>query len=163
MDPARGGRPVLDPRCHTAQCSAGLGATHGPRPTEAHWLWVEAIGTGDTPPHATLRGALSGVRGAIAITTLVLGMALFVAGWLWPVGLGTLLGGLLLLMLWGATWLPISSLISYAGNKSGLPILSLLLLLAVVFSIWNDNYDIRRAPGGITPLERLTVDAALEQ
>lgn len=130
---------------------------------EAHWLWVEPIGTADLPPHVHLRGALHGVRGWIGIASFLLGIGLFLAGWLRPVGLGTFLGALMLLMLWGAAWLPIGSLISYAGNKSGVPILSLLLLSAVVFSNWNDNHDIRRAASGISPSERLTVDAALQQ
>jgi hypothetical protein len=128
---------------------------------EAHWLWVEAIGRDEPPPHPDLWSALRGVRGRIAAATLVAGLVLFFAGWLAPVALGGLLGALLLLMLWGATWLPIGSLITYLGNKSGLPLLTLLLAAAALFSLWNDNHEIPHAADGSDPAQRPTVTAAI--
>ena len=126
-----------------------------------HWLWAEPIGSDDPPPFPDLSAALRGVRGRIASAVLFLGVVLLLLGWLQPVRLGSALGALLLLMLWGATWLPLGSLITYVGNKRGLPLLTLLLAAALLFSLWNDNHEIRRAPDGLDPATRPTVDAAI--
>jgi hypothetical protein len=132
----------------------------GGRP-EAHWLWVESIPRDAPPPYPDLSSALQGLRGRIAAAFLVAGVLLFFAGWLAPVKLGGALGALLLLMLWGATWLPIGSLVTYFGNRHGLPLLTLLLAAAALFSLWNDNHEIRHVPDGMDPAQRPTVAAAL--
>lgn len=130
------------------------------RPT-THWLWAAPIADDETPPHANLVSALKGMRGRFAMTTALLGIVLFFTAWLQPVTLGNWLGALLLLMLAGATWLPVGSTIAYLSSSRGIPLLTLLLAAALIFSLWNDNHEIRRAAADLTPASRPTVDEAL--
>jgi hypothetical protein len=133
-----------------------------PADPAAHWLWVESIAPGDTPPFADLRQALRGVRGKLAVVAMSAGLALFAAGWAAPVALGSLLGALLLLMLWGATWLPFGTLLTYFGTRRGLPVLSILFVLALLFSNWNDNHEIPAVAAAPLPAARPSVDEALD-
>jgi len=91
--------------------AARLATKLSPERPETHWLWATPIADDDTPPHEDLVSALQGARGRFAEATLVLGFILFLAAWFQPVTLGSWLGALLLLMLAGATWLPVGSVI----------------------------------------------------
>ena len=107
-------------------------------------LWAEDI---DSDKHRalfhSLRDALQGMRGRFALLTLILGVVLGIWGLSFPLSLGQQLDTLLLLMLWGATLLPIGSVITYLGNRHGVPVMILLTILVLGGSFNNDNHQIR--------------------
>lgn len=88
-----------------------------------------------------------------------IGLITFIASTLDAVAVGTFMSAILLFFLWAGSWLPVGTLITYIGNMRGIPMITLLLVAAVVFSQWNDNHEIRTL--GELP-ERPTVDTALE-
>jgi len=110
---------------------------------------VSAIGCGDLPPFETLREALRGYRGRIALIMLVVGLIYFITGTFWPYYVGKL-GAAVLLFLWAATFLPLGSTLTYWSNKTGVPGLLILFIAAIVFSQWNDNHDIREIDSSTT-------------
>lgn len=103
---------------------------------------VKSMECNDLPPFSNLRQALGGYRGRLALMMWILGILYFIAGTIWPYYLGKL-GAAVLLFLWAATFLPLGSSITYWNNKTGVPGLLLLIIAAGVFSLWNDNHDIR--------------------
>lgn len=123
-------------------------------------LSAEKMTVNTEPPFDSLRAVLEGPRGKFVILTAALGFALFLAGWFIPVSVGTVLGGVLLFFLWGATWLPLGSVVTYFGNRWGIPVLLILLILAAVFSAWNDNHQIRQL-AGVKPDARPSVEQAV--
>lgn len=124
----------------------------------SHWLHVDE--QGDEPDHAGLWQALQRGVGRFALLMLLTGIILFAWGLTDPLGMAAVFDVILLLFVWGATFLPLGSLITYWSNRSGAPLLSLLLLAAVVFSLWNDNHAIRDLPGH-DPADRPHIDQAL--
>jgi hypothetical protein len=64
-----------------------------------------------------------------------------------PIGSGELLGTVPILLITAATWVLFGTGILYLSRRLRVPLLVLLLLSAVVFSFWNDNHEIRVAPG----------------
>ncbi|MDH5633525.1 MAG: hypothetical protein OEZ10_11090 [Gammaproteobacteria bacterium] len=87
--------------------------------------------------------------GRFAFATTLAGLVLLLWGIVSPLTLGSLFNALILIMIWGATFLPLGSWITFTANKTGLPLVTLSLVLAVIFSAWNDNHAIR-------PLKRET-------
>lgn len=138
-----------------------LATKFSPDRPATHWLWATPIAHDDEPPHDDLMAALKGPRGRFALATLVVGIMLFLGASLQPVVLGSQLGALILLMLAGATWLPVGSAISYLSVRQGIPLLTLLLTAALLFSQCNDNHEIRRAGDGLAPADRPAVGEAL--
>lgn len=128
------------------------------RQAKASRLWVENMKP-RAPELPGLWSAASSVLGKAAFALLGLGALLLVWGLADPLGMGEHFNALALLMVWGATFLPIGSLITYYANRTGLPFVTVLLVLAVVFSLWNDNHAIRPLPPGVT---RVSVEAALD-
>jgi hypothetical protein len=108
---------------------------------EQHWLWAENIEA--RPLFADWRAALASNLGKLAAAFLAAGIALVVWGLASPISLGMLFNTLFLLMTWAATFLPVGSTVTYAANRTGIPLMTLALLLAVVASLWNDNHAIR--------------------
>ncbi len=96
--------------------------------------------------------------GVFVILASVIGFVAFVASILDPVGVGTSMGAVLMFFLWAGSWLPLGSFITYIGNRYGVPMISLLLVASIVFSMFNDNHEIRSA-GPLTP--RKTSEEAL--
>ena len=129
---------------------------------EQHFFWVEHI-KGEGPQYPDWKAAAGDTLGKIALAMLVAGLLLFIWGLVSPISMGAVFNALVLLMVWGASFLPIGSAISYAGNKTGAPLLSMLLALAVLFSLWNDNHAIRplysQTPIGSRPTVAETVHA----
>lgn len=123
---------------------------------------VKKIECNDLPPFSSLRQALGGYRGRLALMMWILGILYFIAGTLWPYYLGKL-GAAVLLFLWAATFLPLGSSITYWNNKTGVPGLLLIMIAAGIFSLWNDNHDIREiAPSYSSPSKvRPTIHQAL--
>ena len=129
-----------------------------------HWAWCAPIGSDDEPPpRMSLYKTLGEVRGNIAAATFVLGILLFAWGMLAPLSMGRHLDTLLLLLLWGATMLPLASVITYHATRKGVPIVLISLLLMAVFSFWNDNHGIRMLNSGMAPDKRPQLEAALTQ
>lgn len=124
-----------------------------------HWLYVPE--QRDVPDHDTLWIALRHGVGWIGLVMLITGAALFVWGIADPLGMGDRFDVVLLLFVWGATFLPLGSLITYSANRTGIPWLSLLLVAALVFSLWNDNHAIRPLAGH-TPDARPTIGTAID-
>jgi len=139
-------------------------------------LEINDIGIEDKPPYSSFVGALGVSSPAqlfkpkhwklwrTALAMLLFASFLLLAAWgnLDPVSQGSYFGALILFFIWGATWLPVGSLMSYAADKRGLPLLTLLLLVALISSFCNDNHEIRKFENGVTVNDRPTVSQALE-
>ncbi len=135
-----------------------------PDAPETHWAWAERIGSrNEPPPRLSLYRSLGEVRGKIAAATFVLGLLLFAWGMLGPLSMGQHLDTLLLLMLWGATMLPLASVITYHATRKGVPIVIILLVLMAIFSFWNDNHAIRQLDSGLSAQQRPALEEALTQ
>lgn len=103
---------------------------------------INGISCGELPPFKNLREAKGDIRGKIAYGIFIVGIIYFLAGTFFPYYWGKL-GAILLFFLWAATFLPLGSLISYWSNMKGIPGLLILFIAAIIFSLWNDNHDIR--------------------
>jgi hypothetical protein len=64
-----------------------------------------------------------------------------------PIWSGQLLGTVPIVLITGATWVLFGTALLYGSRRARVPLLLLLILLAVVFSRWNDNHAIRLADG----------------
>lgn len=135
-----------------------------PEAPDQNWAWAEPIGSqSEPPPRTSLYGTLGEVRGNIAAATVLLGILLFIWGMLAPLSMGQRLDTLLLLMLWGATMLPLASIITYHATRKGIPIVLISLLMIAIFSFWNDNHAIRQLDSGLSQNQRPELEAALTQ
>jgi hypothetical protein len=134
-----------------------------PQAPETHWCWAPEIGDSDEPPpEDDLYQSLGKIRGKIAAFTFILGLILFAWGMLFPINMGRHLDPLLLLMLWGATFLPLFSVITYHANRKGIPIVMIFVLLIFLFSMTNDNHEIRTLSDH-RPEQRPRLEQALTQ
>jgi len=114
---------------------------------------------GDDPCYEGLADLVASPWGVFVVIASGIGAITFVFATFSPVAVGTFMSAILLFFLWAGSWLPIGSLITYVGNKYGIPMITLLLVAALGFSGWNDNHEIRTL--GDLP-ERKTVDQALD-
>ena len=57
------------------------------------------------------------------------------------------LGAATILLVATASWIPFGSWLVYLGGHYRFPVISFLLVLAAVFSFWNDNHGLREAEG----------------
>jgi hypothetical protein len=87
------------------------------------------------------RGTLIGV-GTIALISLVL----FIAFTIGPVPVAQNIGMGTILFLAAASWVTLGGLFVYLGGRWQFPVITILILLALLFSFWNDNHIIRVAP-----------------
>ncbi len=98
--------------------------------------------------------------GLFILVAALIGLVAFVESIVNPVRVGAVLGAVPLFFLWAGSWLPLGSLLTYVGNRYGVPVISLLLIAVIVFSVFNDNHEIRSAG----PLaQRTPVMEALER
>ena len=111
------------------------------------------------PCYGDLADLVASPWGVFVVIASGIGAITFVFSTSNPVAVGTFMSAILLFFLWAGSWLPIGSLITYIGNKYGIPMITLLLLAAIGFSGWNDNHEIRTL--GDLP-QRQTVDQALD-
>lgn len=99
--------------------------------------------------------------GLFLALSALFGGSLFFASWFAPVSVGGLFGPAVLFFLWAGTWIPLGSVLVYWSNQTGVPVLTGLFALALVFSLWNDNHTLREVAEGQDPGQRPTVtDAA---
>ncbi len=102
---------------------------------------------GEAPPQRVQRVAQLGRATVFAVIAIVaisfLLLILFAAA---PVPVPQCLGMGTILFLAAASWVGIGSWFVYLGSRKQLPIITFLVLLAVIFSFWNDNHIIRTAP-----------------
>jgi hypothetical protein len=122
-------------------------------------LAMRRIGLLDEPPYESLRQALHlppagmlwqqswGFRGIAAASMLLVFVLFCVAAFVAPVHLGTVSGALILFFLWAAAWLPIGSAASYAADRHGVPLVTVLLVVAALSSFFNDNHEIPTITG----------------
>ena len=85
------------------------------------------------------------VRKQLAAFGLV-SVALLLAFTFASVPVGRLLGGLPILALMATHAVVVGSVLVQVGRRTGLPAVGLLVAMAVAFSWWNDNHDIRPLP-----------------
>jgi hypothetical protein len=75
---------------------------------------------------------------------LLQGLLAFVAFIFFPQQAGPFLGTHTIFLFFAATWIPLGTLLVYLAARYSLPpVLTTLLLLAVLFSFWNDNHAVR--------------------
>jgi hypothetical protein len=80
----------------------------------------------------------------------------------YPIHIAGAIGTGAVLALAGASWVLWGSALVYWGARKRIPVLTLLLLLAVVSSIWNDNHNIRVLDSGGSS-DRDNLEAALSK
>lgn len=124
-----------------------------------HWLYIDA--QPGQPTTSSFWHAMNCGIGRFGLVMLIIGTALFIWGITDPLSMGDSFDVVLLLFVWGATFLPLGSLLTYWANLKGVPILTLLLVAALAFSMTNDNHAIRDLAGN-TPDARPHIDQALE-
>jgi hypothetical protein len=103
------------------------------------------------------RGLKLGAAGTAALSVVTL--IGFTAA---PVTLGRVLGPLWVLSLAVVNAVFFGSLSVWASRRFRVPVVTSSLVLAVLFSLWNDNHDIRTGSDQIRPDSRLSVDAQLD-
>ena len=77
---------------------------------------------------------------------LIVSLLLFIVFAAPPVPVPQWLGMGTILFLAAASWVSIGSLFVYLGGRWQFPLISVLILLALLFSFWNDNHVIRTSP-----------------
>ena len=69
----------------------------------------------------------------------------------WNLAIAPLLGAATILLLAAAAWVPAGSAVVYVGNQTRFPVLFVLGLLLVLFSLFNDNHRVRVLPAPTSP------------
>lgn len=129
----------------------------------------------EDPPYASLREALHlppagmlwqqswGMRGLLAAAMLLVFVLLCGASFVAPVHVGAVSGALFLFFIWAASWLPIGSIASYAADRQGLPLLTILAAIALLSSLSNDNHEIPAVTGLTDPAQRPTLAEGIRE
>jgi hypothetical protein len=116
-----------------------------------------------------VRGRFAGrSRGIIAswvlFVTAAIGLAMLVWSWADPVWVGRYFRTDTLFFVWAASIIPVLALFAYFTENYRIPVMTLLVVAAVLFSASNDNHVIRFIDGnGANPDERETVRNAAVQ
>jgi hypothetical protein len=83
----------------------------------------------------------------VAVSTMLLvSLLLFILFATDPVAVPQWLGMGTILFLAAASWISFGSLLVYLGGRWQFPVISVLILFALLFSYWNDNHVIRTTP-----------------
>ena len=99
-------------------------------------------GTLSAEPPVNIREISRGLKVGVAVAALASLLAL--AGFTFvPVPLGRWIGPLWILSLFVANAVFIGSLTVWIGKRYNIPVVSTALVLALVFSVWNDNHVVR--------------------
>ena len=101
---------------------------------------------GAMPTHVTHASQL-GLGTIIGITVMAfVSVALFVAFTVAPVLVARWLGMGSILFLAAASWVAFGSFLVFLGSRWQFPVITVVVLLALLFSFWNDNHLIRVVP-----------------
>ena len=122
-------------------------------------IWLERRHQGAVDRRwVRLRDAQKGTLLAAGVA-LLLAVAALVAFSSMPIPIGGAVGAEAVVLLAAAAWLPIGTLISYAGRRIHIPLVPVLLVLALPLSTCNDNHAVRRA-GALPVLPTLEQELA---
>ncbi len=77
---------------------------------------------------------------------MLISLVLFVAFTVAPVPVAQKLGMGTILFLAAASWIGFGSLLVYLGGRWQFPVITVFVVLAGIFSLWNDNHIIRTVP-----------------
>jgi hypothetical protein len=100
-------------------------------------------------------GTFAGL-GAIALVSLVL----FLGSTIAPVEFAQFIGLGTILLLAASSWVALGSFFVFLGLRFQFPFIAVAVLLALLFSLWNDNHVIREVPA--QPGERVSVLKAFD-
>jgi hypothetical protein len=102
------------------------------------------------------RGTKLGVGFVTFISAL-----LFVAFTIAPVEMAQKIGMGAILLLAASSWVVLGSFLVFLSSRWQFPVIGSLAVLAIIFSLWNDNHRIRTLPA--RPMHRDSVIAAFEK
>jgi hypothetical protein len=104
--------------------------------------WV-GVAPQEKVKHVTQLGRATIVAVSMMLIVSVLLFILFAAD---PVRVPQWLGMGTILFLAAASWVAVGSLFVYIGGRWQFPVITVVVLLALLFSLWNDNHFIRVVP-----------------
>jgi hypothetical protein len=104
--------------------------------------WV-GVAPQEKVKHVTQLGRATIVAVSMMLIVSVLLFILFAAD---PVRVPQWLGMGTILFLAAASWVAVGSLFVYLGGRWQFPVITVVVLLALLFSLWNDNHFIRVVP-----------------
>jgi len=94
--------------------------------------------------HGTLHlRQLGGLTRWLLAGTILASVILFILMVLAVQDVAPVLGSAAIVLFAAAGWIAVASALDYAGMRFHLPVFSALLVMAVVFSAWNDNHAVR--------------------
>jgi hypothetical protein len=102
---------------------------------------------GDAPQERVQHVAQLGRATTVAVVAIIcVSFLLLVVFTVTPVPVPQKLGMGTILFLAAASWVGIGSYFVYLGGRWRFPLITVLILLALLFSLWNDNHIIRTVP-----------------
>lgn len=101
-----------------------------------------------------------GTKLGVAISAFISG-SLFIAFTIAPEVVAQKIGMGTILLLAASSWVVLGSFFVFLSGRWQFPIIASLVVLAVIFSLWNDNHRIRTVPAH--PVQRDSVIAAFEK
>lgn len=106
--------------------------------------------------HELSRGTKVGVTVVAFIS-----VSLFIAFTIAPVPAAQKIGMGTILLLAASSWVVLGSFLVFLSGRWQFPVIGSLVVLAIIFSLWNDNHRIRTVPA--RPVQRDSVIAAFEK
>lgn len=79
----------------------------------------------------------------VLLVTSAIGIAMLLASWVAPVAVGRLFRTDILFFVWAGSVIPLLSLLAYFAEHYRIPVMTILIGLAILFSASNDNHVIR--------------------
>jgi hypothetical protein len=107
--------------------------------------------------HELSRGTKVGVAVVVFIS-----LSLFIAFTIAPVVVAQIIGMGTILLLAASSWVALGSFLVFLGARWQFPVICSLVVLAIIFSLWNDNHLIRTVVPA-RPVQRDSVIAAFEK
>lgn len=101
-----------------------------------------------------------GTKAGVAVVALI-SLSLFVAFTIAPVPVAQRIGMGTILLLAASSWVVFGSFLVFLSARWQFPVIASLVVLAIIFSLWNDNHRIRTVPA--RPVQRESVIAAFEK
>ncbi len=101
-----------------------------------------------------------GTKAGVAVVGFI-SVSLFIAFTIAPVAVAQKIGMGTILLLAASSWVVLGSFLVFLSARWQFPVISSLVILAIIFSLWNDNHRIRTVPA--RPVQRDSVIAAFEK